>query len=64
MKKLYEDGNRPFTYYVVDASVEDAFVQYMGEEGACLVKVRFAVPSGDLWHVVPANNEYGFDFVR
>jgi len=63
LKKLYEDGNRPYTYYVVDASAEDAFVQHMGEEGAALVEVRFAASNGDIAHIVAANNSYGYEIV-
>lgn len=60
---IYEDANHPDCFYIVTASVEASFVEYMRSEGACLIKRRFAV-SPDIAHVVPAENEYGFEFVR
>lgn len=60
---IYEDANRPYTYYVVEASAEASFTEYMRCMGAALYKVRFAV-SPDIAHVVFANNEYGFEIVR
>ena len=51
MKRMYEDANRPGDIYIVDANCVELFVNHMREEGAALIKARFASASDDICHV-------------